>query len=387
MPHWQLGSLGEAGCLKQRKPSPFQGVVPYLATADVQAGTVAPEEVVTFAERPARAGLVLGTNDVLQAKMRETDKALLVRVEQSGWLASTGFAQFQPQAVGMVPEFLFQYLRSDAFLRRRDLLSVGSTQQAISDKDLRSIQVGVPDSGEQSRIAHLLRALDNQIEALSRMSSKLELIKEGLVDSLIREIPSDAYEPLVDLCVADICYGIVQPGEFVPEGVPVLAIRDLHGDLETGVHRASHSLDQQYRRSRVETGDVLLSIKGTIGRTAVIPGHFAGNISRDIARLRFGSRVKPEFAQYFLASSRGQRDLMLAVVGTTRAEVSIHALKKYRFPAPAMELQVGFVRAVRSVDQSQGSTEAKILKLQTLRIGLVDDVFSGRVRIPEGIGS
>jgi len=48
-------------------------------------------------------------------------------------------------------------------------------------------------------------------------------------------------------------------------------------------------MDEAYRRSRVTTGDLLFSIRGTVGRMAFVPQELDGaNITQDTARVSIG---------------------------------------------------------------------------------------------------
>ena len=99
-----------------------------------------------------------------------------------------------------------------------------------------------------------------------------------------------------------ICYGVLKPGPFEPGGVPLLRIQDLAGNrvAEDGIHLISRQLDDEFRRSRLEGGEILLSIQGTIGRTAIVPTRLAGaNISRTLAVIRPDSPLIPEFLYYY----------------------------------------------------------------------------------------
>lgn len=269
-------------------------------------------------------------------------------------------------------------------LRRNDLHRVaqGSTFDAVGSKEIKSLSVPVPPPGEQREIAEILDLCDGQIRATSAMLSKLSSQAEGILDDLICSTSDTQYDPLGTLCIADICYGIVQSGKFVADGVPVLSIRDLSGDFEAGLHRTHPTIDARYRRSRVAPGDVLLSIKGTIGRIGVAPKHYEGNISRELARLRFGNRVLPEFARVYFLSREGQRRLDHAVVGTTRAEVSIHVLKRFSLPVPGLARQRRIVDAYRCIEMRVSTERQELLKLQALKNGLADDLLTGRVRVP-----
>lgn len=265
--------------------------------------------------------------------------------------------------------------------------SHGTTMKHVTRGDLDRYLIRLPGLDEQGAIAELLDTLDCQIRISNELVKKLRLQANGLVDDLVAAIPAEQREPLAHLCVADICYGIVQSGEFVAGGVPVLSIRDLSGDFETELHRTKPAIDAQYRRSRVAPGDVLLSIKGTIGRVGVAPEHYTGNISRELARLRFGKNILPEFARLYLLSREAQRRLDLAVVGTTRAELSIHVLKKFGFPAPSPECQQRMVAVYRSIERRIVAEEKEREKLRTLKLGLASDLLTGRVRVPAVVSS
>lgn len=115
-----------------------------------------------------------------------------------------------------------------------------------------------------------------------------------------------------------ICYGIVQVGPFIPNGIPVLAIKNLNLDYHSNVHRASFEVERPYIRSRVRPNDIVVSVKGTTGRVGIVPDHFRGNISRDLARIRLRKEIAPSFIYQMLQSELVQRRLTTAAVGTTR---------------------------------------------------------------------
>ncbi|MDK3258171.1 restriction endonuclease subunit S [Blastococcus capsensis] len=269
---------------------------------------------------------------------------------------------------------------------KRELIrrASGTTFLEISGRQFAQIEVPLPPLAEQRKIAEVLDLIDEQIRTTRAMLSKYASQAEGVLDTLVSEASDVPQESLGALCAADICYGIVQSGEFVAGGIPVLSIRDVGGDFETGLHRTDPAIDAQYRRSRVAPGDVLLSIKGTIGRVGVAPEHYVGNISRELARLRFGRKILPEFARVYFLSREAQRRLDLAVVGTTRAEVSIHALKRFSVPVPSLVRQRRMVDAYRCVEERILAEERELLKLQALKLGLADDLLMGRVRVPAG---
>jgi type I restriction enzyme S subunit len=290
----------------------------------------------------------------------------------------------RPKRSAVLPQILAGLLSTKAAQEYLNTRTTGmaESQTNFADEALLTAELTVPTMPEQCKIAEILDTIDDQIASSKKIRSKLRLENVGVLDQLVRALPPAEFVSLSDLCTADICYGIVQSGAFVPGGVPVLAIRDLQGDFETGVHRTSRSIDAQYNRSRVTPGDVLLSIKGTIGRVGVAPDTYDGNISREIARIRLSSRMDPHFACNYLLSREAQGRLDLAVVGTTRAEISIHVLKKFSFPSPDFQYQRKVAQIMSELQEREGSERIVLAKLQAVRRGLLEDLLSGRVRVP-----
>ena len=307
---------------------------------------------------------------------------------------------------GVEPSLLGEVIaRQSAALRR---VAQGTTFEAINKNDLLSLSLSLPPRSDWPQLTQILDTLDTAIRETESIIAKLKAVKQGLLHDLLTRgidangelrprqaeaphlykqsplgwIPADwDVQALEKITATPICYGIVQVFEYVPTGVSVLAIKDLLGDYETGVHRTARRIDAAYPRSRVRPGDVLLSIKGTIGRIGLVPEYFYGNISRDIALIRPTSAVRPGYLTQMLRSPFGQMTIALAQVGTTRAEISIAPLRKVEISFPTVDEQERIESALESVDTRLGNERAKFYKLQSQKIGLMDDLLTGRVRV------
>jgi type I restriction enzyme S subunit len=211
-------------------------------------------------------------------------------------------------------------------------------------------------------------------------------VKPGYKQTEVGVIPEDWLVPqLQDLTPEDspICYGIVQVGAFTSNGIPVLAIKNLNGDYQSGIHLASRSVEQPYTRSRIRPKDVLISVKGTTGRVGMVPDHFAGNISRDLARVRPNAELAAEFVFQILQSNLVQRRLSVAVVGTTRMELSISILKQIRVPLPPTKAeQEAIAEALSDADALVESLEQLVAKKRQIKRGAMQELLTGRRRLP-----
>ena len=179
-----------------------------------------------------------------------------------------------------------------------------------------------------------------------------------------------------------ICYGIVQVRAHSDNGIPVLAIKNLNGDYSSNIHRCTPLVEQPYIRSRVCSGDILISIKGTIGRIGLVPSNFKGNISRDLARLRLTTQNVPLFWHQMLQSDWAQRRLQTATVGTTRMELSIAPLKKVLMPQPPFDNQHNIAEALGDADALIESLERLIAKKRDVKQGAMQELLTARRRLP-----
>lgn len=277
----------------------------------------------------------------------------------------------------------------------------GTTFLEISGGEFRKVRLPAPPLPDQEQIAGILDTVDEAVRGTERLIVKLRLTKLAMLQELFisegaesggargDHLATSASRPtwprvrLEDAAdpAAPICYGIVQAGPFVPSGPQVLTIGDLSGDFRTDVHRTAPDIDARYARSRVLPGDVLISIKGTIGRVAVVPQWYAGNISRDLGRLRLGKSMLPEFAKQYLLSPPGQLQMQRSIVGTTRPELSIFVLKRLTIPRPTIEEQMKVAERLTAIDDVIERETNLLEKLRATKTGLMDDLVSGRVSV------
>src|SRR4051812_34472979 len=83
------------------------------------------------------------------------------------------------------------------------------------------------------------------------------------------------YQPLSELVDESrgICYGIVQPGSNTNDGIPIVRVNNIKaGRIDTGdAMRVTEEVESRYSRSRLRGGEVLLTLVGSLGESAVVP--------------------------------------------------------------------------------------------------------------------
>ncbi|HLO18790.1 MAG TPA: restriction endonuclease subunit S [Anaerolineales bacterium] len=119
-----------------------------------------------------------------------------------------------------------------------------------------------------------------------------------------------------------------------------------------------------------------MSVKGTTGRIGMVPAHFKGNISRDLARIRTRKDVDPKFVFQMLQSDLAKHRLTVAAVGTTRMELSIAILKQVRIPLPPTKAeQEAIAEALSDADALIEALEQLIAKKRQVKQGAMQELL------------
>ncbi|HVJ44532.1 MAG TPA: restriction endonuclease subunit S [Dongiaceae bacterium] len=127
------------------------------------------------------------------------------------------------------------------------------------------------------------------------------------------------------------------------------------------------------KRTKVEAGDVLLSITADLGRTAVIPGELAeAYINQHLAILR-SKHFNPRFLSAALASPIARQSIERRNKGGVKAGLNFEDVRSLVVPDVKREAQDEFDRRVQAVDRlklaarlSAGASERLFISLQHL---------------------
>lgn len=111
----------------------------------------------------------------------------------------------------------------------------------------------------------------------------------------------------------------------------------------------------------LQNKDVLLSVVGTLGETAMVSNYLKGKTSlpRNIAFIRTKDKtLLPEFITSFFLSKFAKEQSIFSSGGNIQGLISLTKLKKFVFPVPDMEIQKSFKEKYEKAMQLQ----YKILK-------------------------
>ena len=170
------------------------------------------------------------------------------------------------------------------------------------------------------------------------------------------EVPAGwNYAPLGNLIDEQrgISYGIVQQGQHVDDGVPILRVNNLRGGriLTDDVLQVGTEIEANYLRTRLRGGEVLLSLVGTLGECAIVPNELAGwNVARAVAVIPLKANIDPYWVAMCLRSADVQA--LVRAWATTTVQATLNLRDVRRLPvllAPEPD-RTNITRAIRQFD-------------------------------------
>ncbi|ELE1961968.1 restriction endonuclease subunit S [Vibrio vulnificus] len=195
-------------------------------------------------------------------------------------------------------------------------------------------------------------------------------------------VPKDWNQATLEsLCHAPITYGVLKPGEYCTNGTPLLQIKDLLGNLDNqeNIHRISDELDFEYRRSKIQVNDILISLVGTVGRIAIVPASLDGaNIHRNIGRIR---TKHYEFLVHYLNSDVAKNRIGLSSSGSSQSALNLSVLRALKVPVPPLPEQQKIAEILSTWDKAIATTEKLIATSQQEKKALMQQLLTGKKRL------
>lgn len=153
------------------------------------------------------------------------------------------------------------------------------------------------------------------------------------------ELPAGwSYAALEDLLESNgISYGIVQPGNHDPAGIPIVRVKDLKAGRinREDPLRVSSEIEKKYSRTRLRGGEVLVSLVGSVGETSVATSDISGwNVARAIGVLRAADEISASWLRICLSGDVAQHYIQSHLNTTVQATLNLRDLRRVPIVMP-----------------------------------------------------
>ncbi len=300
-------------------------------------------------------------------------------------------------------KFLYYFTTSEDFKKQAGLNTRKTAQPKLALERLKTISLPIPPLEEQKRIVAILdeafAGIDN---AIANTQKNLANARE-LFGSFLSSIFSQVGDEWVHTSIGNVVenrilskpldgnHGEIHPkkSDFVKSGIPFVMASDLiDGNVDQeNCNFISKSQADSLRKGFAIDGDVLLSHKGTIGRTAVLnTSHEYVMLTPQITYYRISDKgsMYNRYLYYYFQSASFQNEInRIAGAGSTRAYIGITRQLELPISYPGLELQKSLATRFDSLVAENSRLEniyhQKLSSLKELKQSLLQKAFSGEL--------
>ncbi len=242
------------------------------------------------------------------------------------------------------------------------------------------IEVNLPQLDEQLKIAAVLDKLTNLISLRKQQLAKLdELVKARFVE-MFGDLSINSmgweFQKLSSLC--DVRDGTHDSPEYQNEGYPLLTSKNFSSgiiDFSDCNLICEEDFEMINRRSKVDYGDIIMPMIGTIGHPVIVDTDRPFAI-KNVALIKFNNK---EISNIFVKTVLDS-DYFLNVTtannrGGTQKFIALGDIRNIPIPIVPKELQIEFADFVKEVDRQKLTIQQSLDKLEVLRKSLMQEYF------------
>ena len=193
---------------------------------------------------------------------------------------------------------------------------------------------------------------------------------------------------LSDIVKEKISYGIVQAGPHIPNGIPYIKSSDIRGAIDpASLQRTAPEIHYKYRRSAVHPGDIIFSLRGNIGETAIVPSNLLeANLTQGTARISVSGDQCNEFYHQQFAMDKLRNYINSLSKGSTFKEISLEELRKVKVLCAPLPEQKKIAQILSTWDKAISVTEKLLTNSQQQKKALMQQLLTGRKRLRDENG-
>ena len=320
------------------------------------------------------------------ACQKEYDKAIM----------SPAYPIFRVKDTSIVlPEYLEMWFMRPEFDREASFIAVGGVRGSMPWEDFANMKLPVPSIEEQREIVNSYKTLTDRIALKKQINDNLEATAQAIFKSLFVDYEGAEYPDfvefefgkypaswnLVDLdSVVDVRDGTHDSPSPTESGKYLITSRHL---LPYAVDRSDAyfisevDFKKANERSKVEYGDILFSMIGTIGIISFITDKKIDFAIKNVGLFRTSQNPTMRyFLLSYLKSKIVENYIASYMAGSTQSYVSLNVLRKIPLILPTEDVLQHFEKQVTPLYAKMIENTHEITKLNDLKNVIITSMSS-----------
>lgn len=181
-------------------------------------------------------------------------------------------------------------------------------------------------------------------------------------------------------------YGVLQPGPDLPTGVELVRVCDIQDGaiIRDQLKRIAPEIAGRYPRTTLRGGEVLVTLVGTIGRSAVVPDDLVGaNTARAVGVISIADGLIARFVELCFRNPTKNHELAGKAHEVARKTLNLEDVRATCIPLPPVSEQVEIVDTVEDlmsiVQAAETAVNQNLNRAGRLRQSVLKDAFEGKL--------
>ncbi|MCY6411613.1 restriction endonuclease subunit S [Acinetobacter sp. VNH17] len=287
-------------------------------------------------------------------------------------------------------QFMYLFCSSELAQNQIKKFFNAGGQPHLGHKNISQILISYPKKEEQTKIASFLSAVDEKISQLTRKHELLSQYKQGMMQKLFSQqirFKADDGSEFGEWKITSIKDAV----SFIKDGTHgthqddpssnlfLLSAKNLQNgkividDKDRKINQKE--FDSIYKNYKLQDGDILLSVVGTIGRVAIFKDYYESYaFQRSVAFMRF-KKALPEFIYQLFLAKDFQNELLVRQVVSAQPGIYLGDLSKIDIKLPCLEEQTKIANFLSVIDQKIEVVAQQIEQAKQWKKGLLQQMF------------
>ena len=181
-------------------------------------------------------------------------------------------------------------------------------------------------------------------------------------------------------------YGVLQPGDDIPDGVPFVRVGDINNGKValSDLKRISPAIANQYPRTKLHGGELAITLVGAIGRTAIIPESLAGgNTARAVGIIPLTKETNAHWIEIWFRNPAKTAEMDSKSHEVARKTLNLEDVRVASVALPPLAEQTRIVaeveRRLSVVEELEAVVSANLQRATRLRQSILQRAFTGKL--------
>ena len=281
----------------------------------------------------------------------------------------------------LLPEYLMLWFSRPEFDRYARFKSHGSVREVMDWEEMCKVELPVPDIEKQRKIVKAYKTITDRIALKQKINDNLEATAQAVFQEQFAsfygadELPYGySIVNLDSLCTVKGGKRLPADCELLdtPTEHPYIRVRDVGSSRYVCLTNQFQYIDEETHsaisRYIVNTGDIVISIVGTIGLLGKVHSSLdKANLTENCVKLTNIHTVTSDYLYYTLCYKKQIKEIELLTVGAVQAKLPIYNIQSMKILVPPTKVIEDFQKKMDVFNEQIEANTVEVQKLYELQ--------------------